>query len=165
MKTWLMLFYIIFIQKYEDLSFRQPAERRSSISCLTPAELCTEICSSPCSLCVQTSSEAHPASYAVGTWSLFSRGKSRPGRDSDHSPHLVSRSRMTRSYIPLLLSSCMAWWDTFTLTALCIVIVESQIIQLCKLHFLLNVLRVSQYFRERKRYDFISTLLLLLHMS
>jgi len=25
-------------------------------------------------------------------------GKARPGRDADHSPHLVPRSRMSRSY-------------------------------------------------------------------
>jgi hypothetical protein len=39
------------------------------------------------SLCVQTGSEAHPASCTMGTG-----GKSRPGRDADHSPHLVPRS-------------------------------------------------------------------------
>jgi hypothetical protein len=32
-------------------------------------------------LCFQTGSEAHPASYTVGTG-----GKARPGRDADHSP-------------------------------------------------------------------------------
>jgi hypothetical protein len=31
--------------------------------------------------CVQTGSEAHPASYPMGTG-----GKARPGRDADHSP-------------------------------------------------------------------------------
>jgi hypothetical protein len=35
--------------------------------------------------CVQTSSEAHPASYPTGTGGPFSGGKARPGRDSDHS--------------------------------------------------------------------------------
>jgi hypothetical protein len=35
--------------------------------------------------CVQTGSEAHPASYPVGTGSLF-MGKKRPGREADHSP-------------------------------------------------------------------------------
>jgi hypothetical protein len=33
------------------------------------------------SLCVQTGSEAHPASCTMGTG-----GKARPGRDADHSP-------------------------------------------------------------------------------
>jgi hypothetical protein len=33
------------------------------------------------SLCVQTSSEAHPASYPMGTG-----GKAQPGREADHSP-------------------------------------------------------------------------------
>jgi hypothetical protein len=38
------------------------------------------------SLCVQTGSEAHPASCTVGTGGPFPRGKSRPERDADHSP-------------------------------------------------------------------------------
>jgi hypothetical protein len=37
------------------------------------------------SLCVQTGSEAYPASYPVGTGGTFPRGKARPGRDADHS--------------------------------------------------------------------------------
>jgi hypothetical protein len=51
------------------------------------------------SLCVQTSSEACPASYPVGNWGLFTGVKR--GRDvtlTTH-PHLVPRSRMSRSYI------------------------------------------------------------------
>jgi hypothetical protein len=43
------------------------------------------------SLCVQTGSAAHPASYPMGIGGPFSRGKARPGRDADHSPHLVPR--------------------------------------------------------------------------
>jgi hypothetical protein len=39
-----------------------------------------------CSLCVQTGSEAHPASCAMGTGGPFPGGKARPGRDADHSP-------------------------------------------------------------------------------
>jgi hypothetical protein len=39
-----------------------------------------------CSLCVQTGSEAHPASCTVGTRGPFPGGKARPGRDADHSP-------------------------------------------------------------------------------
>jgi hypothetical protein len=38
------------------------------------------------SLCVQTSSEAHPASCTVGTGDPFPGGEARPGRDADHSP-------------------------------------------------------------------------------
>jgi hypothetical protein len=40
------------------------------------------------SLCVQTGSEAHPASYPMGTGGggPFPGGKARPGRDADHSP-------------------------------------------------------------------------------
>jgi hypothetical protein len=40
--------------------------------------------------CLQTSSEAHPASYPMGTGGPFPGGKALPGRDADHSPHLVA---------------------------------------------------------------------------
>jgi hypothetical protein len=59
-----------------------------------------------CSLCVQTGSGLHPASCTIGTEGPFPRGKVRPGRDSPTHPHLVPRSRMSRSYTsspPLLL--------------------------------------------------------------
>jgi hypothetical protein len=36
--------------------------------------------------CVQTGSEAHPASYPMGTGGPFPGVKARPGRDADHSP-------------------------------------------------------------------------------
>jgi hypothetical protein len=39
-----------------------------------------------CSLCVQTCSEVHPASYPMGTGSSFPGAKVQPGRDADHSP-------------------------------------------------------------------------------
>jgi hypothetical protein len=51
-----------------------------------------------CSLCVQTGSGAHPASCTMGTGVLSPGVKARPGRDADHSPYLVPRSRMCRSY-------------------------------------------------------------------
>jgi hypothetical protein len=38
------------------------------------------------SFCVQTGSGAHPASCPVGTGIPFPGGKTRPGRDADHSP-------------------------------------------------------------------------------
>jgi hypothetical protein len=41
------------------------------------------------SLCIQTSSEAQPASYLMGTGGSYSKSKARPGRDADHSPRLV----------------------------------------------------------------------------
>jgi hypothetical protein len=50
------------------------------------------------SLCVQTGSGAHPASCTMVTGGPFPGGKARTGRDADHSPHLVPRSRMSRSY-------------------------------------------------------------------
>jgi hypothetical protein len=46
--------------------------------------------------CVQTGSEAHPASCTMGTWGPFPGAKR--GRGADHSPRLVPRSRMSRSY-------------------------------------------------------------------
>jgi hypothetical protein len=39
-----------------------------------------------CSLCVQTGSEAHPASCTMGTGGPFPGVKARPGRDADRSP-------------------------------------------------------------------------------
>jgi hypothetical protein len=50
------------------------------------------------SLCVQTGSGAHPASCTMGTRVLSPGVKARPGRDADHSPLLVPRSRMSRTY-------------------------------------------------------------------
>jgi hypothetical protein len=38
------------------------------------------------SLCVQTGSGAHPASYQTGIGGPFPGVKARPGRDADHSP-------------------------------------------------------------------------------
>jgi hypothetical protein len=48
--------------------------------------------------CVETGSGAHPASFPMGTGGPFPGGKARPGRDADHSPHLVQRLSMSRSY-------------------------------------------------------------------
>jgi hypothetical protein len=48
--------------------------------------------------CVQTGSWAHPAVCPMGTRGPFLGGKARPGHDADHSPHLVPRSWMSRSY-------------------------------------------------------------------
>jgi hypothetical protein len=50
------------------------------------------------SLCLQTVSGAHPSSCPMGTGCPFPGGKARLGRDADHSPHVVPRSRMSRSY-------------------------------------------------------------------
>jgi hypothetical protein len=48
--------------------------------------------------CVQTGSGAHPASYSVGSGGPFPGCKAQPGRDADHSPHLVLTLRVSRSY-------------------------------------------------------------------
>jgi len=44
----------------------------------------------------------------MGTGGPLPGGKARPGREADHSPHLVPRLRMSRSYTPLPLVACMA---------------------------------------------------------
>jgi hypothetical protein len=60
------------------------------------------------SLCALTGSEDHPAPYSVGTGGPFPWVKARPGRDADHSPHLVPRSRISRSYTASPLGASMA---------------------------------------------------------
>jgi hypothetical protein len=67
----------------------------------------TEANDFPSTFCVQTSSEAHPASYPIGTRGPFPGGKAWLGYDADHSPHLLLRSRMSRSYTASPLSTCM----------------------------------------------------------
>jgi hypothetical protein len=66
-------------------------------------------------LCVQTGSGAHPASCTMGTVSQFPGGKERSRRDAGHSPHLVPRSWMSRSYTfspPCAFIGLL--WDSFT---------------------------------------------------
>jgi hypothetical protein len=50
-------------------------------------------------LCVQTGSGAHPASCTMGKDGPFPGTKERTGPNADHSPHLVPRLRMSRSYM------------------------------------------------------------------
>jgi hypothetical protein len=68
------------------------------------------------SLCVQTGSGALPASCTMGTGGgPFPGAKARPRRDANHSPHLVPRSRMSRSYTsspPKRLRGM--YWDSFS---------------------------------------------------
>jgi hypothetical protein len=74
------------------------------------------------SLSVQTDSEAHPASYPMGTAGIFLAGKARLGRDADYSPHIAPRSRMSRSYISSPLCSLYGGSGTavlFTITHIC----------------------------------------------
>jgi hypothetical protein len=47
----------------------------------------------------QTGSGVHPGSCTMGTEGHFPGGKAQTVRDADHSPHVVPRSRMSRSYI------------------------------------------------------------------
>jgi hypothetical protein len=57
------------------------------------------------SLCLQTSSGAHPASCTVGTGGPFPGVKLGRGVMLTTHPHLVLRLRMSRSYIPPLTPS------------------------------------------------------------
>jgi hypothetical protein len=60
------------------------------------------------SLCVQSSTETHPVSYLMGTRGFFPGDKERPGRDANHSPHLVQRAWMSSRLSSLPLRACMA---------------------------------------------------------
>jgi hypothetical protein len=61
------------------------------------------------SLCVQTSSEAHPASCTMGTGDSFPGGKARPGRDSGQSPPQSTEvNTKYELYFPSPLAP--AWW-------------------------------------------------------
>jgi hypothetical protein len=53
---------------------------------MTGAWFLTEAEDLSSSLCIQTSSGAHPASCPMGTRASFPGGKMWPGRDADHSP-------------------------------------------------------------------------------
>jgi hypothetical protein len=57
-------------------------------------------------LCVQTGSGAHPAFCTMGTGGPFPGAKAWPGRDADHHPHLVPRSRMSRIYTSCAFVAC-----------------------------------------------------------
>jgi hypothetical protein len=52
-----------------------------------------------CSLCIQSSSEVHPASYPMSTGCPFLGVKRGRGATLTTHPHLVPRSKMNRSYI------------------------------------------------------------------
>jgi hypothetical protein len=59
-------------------------------------------------LCVQTGSEAHPASCTMCNGGPFPGAKRGRGMTLTTHPHLVPRSLMSRSYTPLPPSSCVA---------------------------------------------------------
>jgi hypothetical protein len=50
------------------------------------------------SLCAQTGSEVHPVFCPMGTGGPFPGVKAPAGRDADHTPYPVPRSKMSRSY-------------------------------------------------------------------
>jgi hypothetical protein len=64
------------------------------------------------SFCVQTCSGANAAPCPLGTRGPFAGGKALPGRDADHSTHLVLRLRMSRGYTSSLPSTFMACSET-----------------------------------------------------
>jgi hypothetical protein len=49
---------------------------------------------------VQTGSEAHPASYPMGTGGSFHGGVKRPGIEADHSPPASADVKKTWIYTP-----------------------------------------------------------------
>jgi hypothetical protein len=82
----------------------------------------------PSSLCVQTGWWAHTASYPRGTKGLFPGGKARPGRDADHSPHLLSTQAPPWRVVGLL-------YFTLSKFRLCIQLLFVQFLFLeCSLH-------------------------------
>jgi hypothetical protein len=71
-------------------------DRVIKVRSLTGAE---DFSSSPC---VQTVSEAHPASYPMGTGGPVPGGKERSGRDADHSPPSSGRCQVWAGALPPL---------------------------------------------------------------
>jgi hypothetical protein len=70
-------------------------------------------------LYVQTTSEAHPAFYPIGTRDSFPRGKVQPGRDADHLPPSTAEVKNGQELYHL--SPLAPTWhkqDTFTFTLL-----------------------------------------------
>jgi hypothetical protein len=67
------------------------------------------------SLCFQTSSEAHPASYPMGPGGTFPGGKARPGRDANHSPPSRAEIKMRKSsHLSHLVPAQRVLWQVFT---------------------------------------------------
>jgi hypothetical protein len=58
-------------------------------------------------LFIQTSSEAHPASYAMGTGGPFPESKARPGCDAGHSHPSSAEVKNEELYLLTLLD--LAW--------------------------------------------------------
>jgi hypothetical protein len=76
----------------------------------------------PSSLCVQTGSGAHPASCTMGTGGPFPGGKSAAGAVTlTTHPHLVPRSRISRSYTSSPPSASMACSGTALLFFFCFI--------------------------------------------
>jgi hypothetical protein len=72
-----------YVLENREIEVRSPAEEKDFYS----------------NLSVLNGSEAHRDSCKMdGYWGSFPRAKARPGRDADHSPYVVPRSRMSRSY-------------------------------------------------------------------
>jgi hypothetical protein len=65
-------------------------------------------------LCVQTGSEAHPASCTMGSVGPFPGAKRGGGVKLTTNPHVVPRSRKSRSYTsPHPFASIGVLWDSF----------------------------------------------------
>jgi hypothetical protein len=106
--------YCLYLVIHYVMHYRRPgAEVAQSEKCLTTDWTTGRGKVFFSSLCIQTSSEAHPASYTMGTGGSFPEGKVRPGHDGDHLPHLLPRSGMSRSYIssPLVVTMACSGTD------------------------------------------------------
>jgi hypothetical protein len=92
-------------------------------------------------LCVQTGSEAHPASCTMDTGGSFPGTKARPGRDADHSPHLVPKSRMSRSYTSSLPPSSTMACSGMALFFVAPYVIN-QLLDIRKYRYLINVVSI-----------------------
>jgi hypothetical protein len=99
------------------IGFRSPAEAKDFSSIL----------------CVQTGSEAHPASCTMGTGGPFPGGKARPGRDADHSP--LSSAEVVNEYELYLLSPQAPPWRVegllYSIYYICIYIYIYMFVYIC----------------------------------
>jgi hypothetical protein len=89
--TWTFTFLNIIHQSFHsDIKYWE-AWVVQSVQCLTTdwmtgVQSPTEAKNFSSSLCIQTSSEAHPSSHPMGTRGPFPKGKAWPRHDTDHSP-------------------------------------------------------------------------------
>jgi hypothetical protein len=83
---------------------------------------------------VQNGSGAHPASYPMRTRGSFPGRVKRPGREADHSPHLVPRPKNEWSYTSTSQYASMAWCSAKAQGELCLLplLIQLKFIQIFK---------------------------------